>query len=82
MAVLSNLYSDLSTASDSGTGNGSTTDFVLSQKPVNTLDPVITLNGIKQRYTTDYSITLSTKTLSFVTAPAIGQVINATYRYI
>jgi hypothetical protein len=79
---LSNLYSDLSTTSDSGVGNGTTVDFVLSQYPKNILDPLVTLNGIKRRYTTDYTINLATKTISFVVAPVLGQTINITYKYI
>lgn len=79
---LSNLYLEFSTASDSGIGNGSAVDFVLSQTPKSTLEPLVTLNGIKRRYTTDYTINLGTKTVTFVDAPAAGQTINIIYRYV
>lgn len=82
MADLSNLYLDLATASDSGVGDDTTVNFVLSQTPKSTLTPLVTVDGIKRRYTTDYTITLGTKTLSFVVAPKKGQIINATYPYV
>jgi hypothetical protein len=82
MTELSNLYSDLSVSSDSGVGNGSAVDFILAHTPKNVLEPLVTLNGVKRRYTTDYTITIATKTVSFVTAPAVGQIINITYKYI
>jgi hypothetical protein len=82
MTVLSNLYSDLSTRSDSGTGNGSAVDFILTSTPKNELDVLVFVDGLKMRITTHYTVTLATKTVSFVTAPATGQNINIVYKYV
>lgn len=82
MAELSNLYSDLSTQSDSGTGNGSTVDFVLTNTPKNMIDTLVFVDGLKMRLTTHYTLTIATKTVSFVTAPAAGQNINIIYKYV
>jgi hypothetical protein len=82
MAELSNLYSELSTKSDGTTGNGSTTDFILTSTPKSELDVLVFVNGLKLRYTTHYTVTLATKTVSFVTAPAAGQNINIVYKYV
>ena len=62
---------------DSFTSNSSTTAFTLSFAPPNTVEPRIFLNGILQTYTTDY--TISSTTLTFVTAPTTGQEIKAIY---
>ena len=82
MTTLTNTWLEFGTASDSGIGNGSAVDYVLAQKPVNILDPIVSLNGVKRRYTTDYTINLGTKTVSFVVAPSVGQTINITYKYV
>ena len=55
-----------------GTGNGSNTDFTVTQN--STVDKVIvTVNGVVQEPTTDY--TISGTTLTFGTAPAASDAI-------
>ncbi len=61
---------------DTATGNGSTTVFTLSSAPVCNL-AVVTVNGLVQTKTTDYSI--SGTTLTFVSAPANSSAIQVYY---
>jgi hypothetical protein len=79
MSNLSNEFLDLSYASDSGAGDGSTVDFVTSSKIKGTSTTSVYVNGIKKFLTTHYTINLSNHTITFVTAPALGQKINITY---
>lgn len=58
------------------TGDGSTVAFTLSAAPSNSIANV-TINGLVQTKTTDYSI--STTTLTFVTAPANADKIQVFY---
>jgi len=56
----------------SATGDGSTTDFTVTQN--STVDKVIvTVNGVVQTPTTDY--TISGTTLTFIAAPEVSDVI-------
>lgn len=61
----------------SGTVNGSNKVFTLSQLPLENDAVLVFLNGILQTLTTDY--TLSNQTLTFVTAPALGQSVRVQY---
>jgi hypothetical protein len=70
--------SDSSTATTlTGTINGSNKDFTLSQTPSSAKSENVYLNGVRQSYTSDY--TMSGTTLSFVTAPVSGDVIVVAY---
>ncbi len=62
----------------SGTINGSNTVFTLSGIPQDTNSVEVFLNGIMQRRTTNYTIT--SNTITFVTAPALGQDIYCYYQ--
>ena len=62
----------------SGTVNGSNVTFTLSQTPFDSLDSVeIYVNGIKRDRVTEW--TISGTTITFVTAPALGQGVRAHY---
>ncbi len=61
----------------SGTINGSNTVFTLSQTPLEDAAVDVYLDGLKQIPTTDYSI--SGTTITFVTAPSIGQILRVEY---
>jgi hypothetical protein len=61
----------------SGTINGSNKVFTLSQKPLENDATLVFLDGLLQTETTDY--TLSNSTLTFVTAPALGQSVRVQY---
>lgn len=61
----------------SGTVNGSNVTFTLTNTPVTTLSLSLYVDGILQLQTTDY--TLSSATITFTTAPALGQSIRAVY---
>lgn len=61
-----------------GTVNGSNTTFTLSQTPFDSNDTVqVYLDGIKRNRTTEWS--LSGTTITFVTAPALGQDVRVNY---
>jgi hypothetical protein len=60
-----------------GTINGSNKVFTLANIPVDPLSVAVHLNGVFQRPTTDYSI--SGTTITFVTAPALGQDVFVLY---
>lgn len=60
---------------DTFTGNGSNTQFTLSEAVSNTEAAFVYLNGVAQVPTTDYSI--SSSTLTFVTPPTITDVIHS-----
>lgn len=61
----------------SGTVNGSNVTFTLANTPVTTASVSVYIDGILQLQTTDYSI--STATITFTTAPALGQSVRAVY---
>lgn len=61
----------------SGTINGSNTVFTLAQTPIENDAVDVFLDGLKQLPTTDYSV--SGVTITFVTAPATGQILKADY---
>jgi len=60
----------------SGTVNGSNTVFTLSQTPLNNV-VIVTLNGLAQTKTTDY--TVSGTTVTFTVAPETGTVVYCQY---
>ena len=68
--VLPNDWIDYQT----GTANGSATPLTLSHSTSDPEDIMVTLNGLTQRPTTDY--TVSGTTLTFTTAPTSGMVIT------
>lgn len=79
MTIVINEYNSLDMASDSATGNGSTTDYVTSSNIKSTIGVWVSVDGLIRTITTDYTVTLGTNTISFVTAPASGQSINIKY---
>lgn len=62
---------------NSASGDGSTTAFVLADTPIGSGALWVTVNGLEQELTTDYS--LSGNTVTFVNAPALAQSINFFY---
>jgi hypothetical protein len=60
---------------DSATGDNTTTDFTVTTAPTAAEDLLITINGLVQRPTTDY--TVSGTTVTFTTAPFTGAVVAA-----
>jgi hypothetical protein len=61
-----------------GTVNGSNTTFTLSQTPFDGSDSVqVFLNGIKMDRVTHW--TISGTTITFVTAPSLGQTVRVYY---
>lgn len=79
MATLSNEWVDLTMVSDSAIANGSTTDYVTTQNIKSIVGTTVTLNGLDRKITSDYTINLSTNTISFVSAPALGTTIKIKY---
>lgn len=77
--ILTTDWIDLQWVSDSGTGNGTATDFVLSEYPKTSINIMVSINGLKKTFGVDYTVNLSTKTVTFTTAPAVAQKINCTY---
>ena len=76
---LTNIWLDISFATDSGTGNGSSTEFVTTYdlKTSNTI--WITVNGLTRLLGIDYTIDLETNKVTFTTAPATAQKIIIRY---
>jgi hypothetical protein len=64
---------DPSITVDAFVGNGSTTNFTITTAPDSAKDIIVTLDGLIQRPTTDYTVT--GRTLTFNTAPYNGAVI-------
>lgn len=79
MSVLVGKFIDDIFVQDSGAGNGATVTFTLSQTPHSISNVQVYLNGLKQELTTDYSVSLAGPSVTFTTAPAIGQEININY---
>jgi hypothetical protein len=61
----------------SGTINGSNTVFTLSQVPNENESVDVFVDGLYQTPGTDY--TLSSVTITFTTAPAVGQSVRVSY---
>lgn len=61
------------------TGNGTTTQFTLTEQPLNAT--AVTVAGDSKTMGVDYTITYETKVVTFATAPADGAAIVVTYRY-
>jgi len=66
----------MTTETPTGTINGSNATFTLSQTPLNN-NIILTLNGVRQTPTTDY--TLSGTTITFTTAPFTGVTLLCSY---
>lgn len=66
-----------------GTGNASNLDFALDMKHVDASTLIVWKNGVQQTLTTHYTLinNNTTPTIRFVSAPANGHVIEATYEY-
>lgn len=79
MATLTNEWVDLEMVSDSGTGNGTATDFVTSQNIKSTVGTTVAVDGLIRKITTDYTVDLNTNTIAFTVAPAVGQSVNIKY---
>lgn len=79
MARLTNEWLDLTFASDSGTGNGSTTDYVTTYGLYSANGIWVILDGLLLTITTHYTVNTGTNTISFVTPPANGQKITIKY---
>lgn len=58
-------------------GDGSTTNFTLTNTPVASANLFVFVDGIKRTVTVNY--TLTDKIVSFVDAPSIGQSIEFNY---
>lgn len=76
---LTSEWIDVTFASESGAGNGSATDFALTYTPKSNNSIWVTVNGLQKIITVDYTVDLPSKTISFVTAPAVAQTINVKY---
>jgi hypothetical protein len=61
----------------SGTINGSNKVFTLANTPDDSANVAVHVDGLFQRTTTDY--TISGTTITFVTAPALGQDVFVLY---
>ena len=79
MSKLIAKYIDDIFVQDSGSGNGATVTFTLSETPHSITNVQVFLNGLKQTLTDDYSVSLAGPSVTFVTAPATGQEININY---
>ncbi|MFC1924993.1 hypothetical protein ACFLXA_06490 [Chloroflexota bacterium] len=64
-----------------GTGDGTTTVFGLAHSPVIAESEIVTVGGAPQTRDIDYTINNTTGQINFFTAPGIGAVIGADYRY-
>ena len=64
----------------SGTVNGSNTAFTITHQPTEPMAVEVFLDGIRQRYTTDFTVggTLN-KTITFTTAPVTDQIVWVSY---
>jgi flagellin-like protein len=63
-----------------GTGDGSDTTFYVRYAPVLADSQTIYIDGVAQAETTDYTFTDATGLITFLAAPASGEVITADYR--
>lgn len=66
-------------ASDSFSGNGSTTNFVLSNDYDSGSMPRVVVDGLECTVSTHYTLS-SPKTIIFTSAPKTGQTIKVTYQ--
>lgn len=71
------VVDDFENSTPSGTVNGVNTVFTLPSTPEENDSVLVFLNGLKQKQTTDYSV--SGTTLTFVVAPALGQSVEVYY---
>jgi hypothetical protein len=65
------------------TGNASRTQFgPLTYTPAAVTKVSVFVNGVKSTYTTDFTVSLTTKVVTFVSAPASGAIIVVLYEYL
>jgi len=64
-----------------GTGDGTTKEFYLANKPVKEGSEKIYVNGVKQTRDQDYTVDYETGKITFATAPVDGAQITADYIY-
>ena len=76
---LTNKWLDLTMASDSGTGDGSSVDYVVSNDLKTQNSVWVSVDGLLKTITSDYTVNVSTNTITFTTAPAVAQKINIKY---
>lgn len=77
--IVGNATADYSLGSDSFSGDGSTTDFVTTNNLKSASGMWVTIDGVMRVITTDYTVNVGINTISFLTAPALGQSINIKY---
>lgn len=65
----------------SGTINGTTVAFTLAHPPVSGSVPIVTVNGIVQRPTIDFTLTGSTITFAAASTPQTGDLLQVWYRF-
>jgi len=75
------LNTETVTGETVGTGDGTTTEFNLANRCLQTNTETIYVDGVAQVRDTDYSIDYDTGKITFTTAPASGAVITADYTY-
>lgn len=78
MLIQPRFFDDSYYKINTGTGDGSSVAFALSNEPIGVGSLFVFLDGVLQDLTVDYS--LSGSTVTFITAPALGQ--KVTFRYI
>jgi len=64
-----------------GTGDGSTTEFLLDFYPVKSGSLTVYVDGVAKTEGTDYTVDYNTGKITFTTAPAAGASITADYIY-
>ena len=69
------------TAEAVGTGNGTTTVFTLTNKPVIPGSQTVNVNAVAQTYGTQYTMNFDTGSVTFTTAPANTLAVTADYTY-
>lgn len=79
MATTANKWVDFLFASESSVGDNTTTDFITTYDLKTQNSIWVIVDGLTRTITTDYTVNLGTKTISFVTAPALGQKITIKY---
>ena len=57
-------------------GNGSTTTFSLGDHPGTLGSVTVAVDGVIKKLTTDYTVNVGNKTITFVTAPAVNSVVS------
>jgi hypothetical protein len=79
MSILLNKYAAFTAASESAAGDGATLDFATGQNIKSEKLLWVTVDGSNMTLNEHYSVSLVTNTITFVTAPALGQKVNVKY---